>query len=1202
MSSTMNKQDKESAPKNDVDIKVRPTLFIAIGGTGMEICMRLRRRILNHSWGKNKHRIQSLAEFPIASFINFDLDSGSNIDSGKSQTSDLQYDLIKYAESEKIVGDFKMEVYTASEDALARYPHIEKWMPLTPRKIKELNIDPGKGAGQIRAVSRLYFFDKFIKIKSQIADKLASLEANLNNEDYLKKLEIETEEHRARIVVIGSMAGGTGSGSFLDMGYLAKKLGEEKFHKADVELCFLSPSGFRSANQVRTEANGYAALMELETLLANNSSGAYLEKWEPAGLKGSIPPSPYDDVYILETGNITGQNTLDVKDVYQMAADSYFADFMSESFPNRKRSVAVNQNQHKIKPYAPPLNVKKYGDAKLSYRQSYSSFGLATMSNGVVAAEDIEQYRLAANLLKVYFGVGAEYENANSVDDRTLEDFLKGKIELSTAVITPPDQIKDRKLTDIGSFAIVNQLMMLPGSNKKVLDTIDQQCSERIDVVTNSFARKDWKSELKIVQRSLEQSTIADIDTKSITNEEKLSTKQMDLLATYKAIIEKQLFDYMDNAELGGLDYVLSFIKAIKQKIDNDTTGYSSRLKKNAKSLSEWKSELQKEIEKTYQFLDQVSGNALFGDNQKKAEAKIEHIKSDIAEYLKCHIQTVASNAAADLLDKLSDWLGVETPAELGKNEPPQWSGLAGRFQKGKSTVRKMTERMQKQISIYENDKKNNHAMHINIDAEPITFRMPDKNELRKWAEEAFSLIGKTKEVFISLEDESKHYKIINFVLSKAMSKVPEICESKTLIETLNGLDPAKRQDYFVKLFKCAFPWIRARDLNDEKNYKLFLGVKDASEFEKLFGKQIKVASSVNGLNLKCEIVETGIEGQAFCYCEISGFPLTKLTDLQNWRISYTKEIQSENPIPIHTHKDAEMFKHPLEASDAELEELAKDFQLFAKAVMLGVLLPRNDIYGFYIRRGNFNSIGSEQLIRRDGIFDRYEENILSQCNAIESEGGDEFKAAFYALCCYYTDYVYHTKFYLDDNKVRQPIKGLSTHVLETMASSIFSKSYSEEKKNHIIKILHDVNNINKWSKEIPNTEHHVDKSEVNEFSPDELDDMPFPAYVKRSFSENWKYEVSKLLNINEVHSASVGAVPPPAPGAGRLILVAIGGKQSGPYPEETIRAMVKNGELDPGKTHVWWEGCLDGWQLLNTCPQYLPSMQSAPPPPPPIS
>jgi hypothetical protein len=1202
MSSTMNRQDEGTEQEKKQEIKVRPTLFIAVGGTGMEISMRLRRRILNHSWGANKTRIQSLAEFPIASFINFDLDSGSNIDSGKSQTNDLQYELVKFAEGEKIVEAFNLETYTGSEDALARYPHIEKWMPLTPRKIRELNIDPGKGAGQIRAISRLYFFDKFTKIKSQIANKLLSLKAGLSNEGVLKKLGIDTDTKAVRVVVIGSMAGGTGSGSFLDMGYLAKKLGDENFSKCNVELFFLSPSGFKSANQERTEANGYAALMELETLLANNSSGTYLEKWEPAGLKGSIPSVPYDDVYILENGNIAGQNTLDVKDVYQMAADSFFADFMSESFPNRKRSVFVNKNQHKIRPYAPPLNTKKYGEAKLTYRQSYSSFGLSTMSNGVESAEDIEQYKLASNLLKVYFGVGAEYENANSVDDRTLEDFLKGKIDLAAAVVTPPDQLKDRKLSDIGSFILVNQLMVLPGSNKKVLDTIDQQCREQIDDVINKFNRKDWKQQLKLVQRTLEQSTIADIDTKSTTNEEKLSTRQMDLLATYKTNIENQLFDYMDNAELGGLEYVLSFIKALKQKIDNDTTGYSSRLKRNAGLLGEWKSELQSEIEKTYQFLDQVSGNAIFGDNQKKAEAKIEHIKSDIAEYLKCHIQIVASNSAAELLSKLSEWLGVETPAQLGKNEPPQWSGLAGRFQKGKSSVKKMIEEMQKQINIYEADKKNNHAMSINIDAGSITFRTPDKKDLRKWAEEAFSERGKTKEVFISLEDDSNHYKLINFVLSKVKSKLPSLCESKTLIETLNGLDSAKRQDLFVRLFKCAFPWIQARDLNDEKNYSLFLGVNNSAEFKKSFGKEIAVASSVNGLNLTCEIVETGIEGLAMCYCEISGFPLTKLTDLTNWRVSYTKELQGENPIPIHTHKDSEMFKHPLAASDAELEELAKDFHMFIKGVMLGVIQPRNDIYGFYLRRGNFNNIGTEQLIRRDGIFNRYEESIISQCNAIQDEGGDEYKAAYYALCLYYVDNVYRVKQYLNDNKVTDTIKGLSTHVLESAANSIFSKHESKEKIDNIVNILLDPKNIDKWSKEIPNTAHHIDKTEVHEFSPEDLENNPFNVYTKRSFSENWKFEVSKLLNINEAHSASVGAGPPPAPGAGRLILVAIGGKQSGPYPEDTIRAMVKNGELDPGKTHVWWEGCLDGWQLLNTCHQYLPSMQSAPPPPPPIS
>lgn len=31
--------------------RLRPTLFIALGGTGKEIALRLRRRILLHDWG-----------------------------------------------------------------------------------------------------------------------------------------------------------------------------------------------------------------------------------------------------------------------------------------------------------------------------------------------------------------------------------------------------------------------------------------------------------------------------------------------------------------------------------------------------------------------------------------------------------------------------------------------------------------------------------------------------------------------------------------------------------------------------------------------------------------------------------------------------------------------------------------------------------------------------------------------------------------------------------------------------------------------------------------------------------------------------------------------------------------------------------------------------------------------------------------------
>ena len=54
--------------KDEKLVKLRPTLFVAIGGTGMEVLMRLRRRTLNALWGSGV-RVESLADFPVAQFV-----------------------------------------------------------------------------------------------------------------------------------------------------------------------------------------------------------------------------------------------------------------------------------------------------------------------------------------------------------------------------------------------------------------------------------------------------------------------------------------------------------------------------------------------------------------------------------------------------------------------------------------------------------------------------------------------------------------------------------------------------------------------------------------------------------------------------------------------------------------------------------------------------------------------------------------------------------------------------------------------------------------------------------------------------------------------------------------------------------------------------------------------------------------------------
>ena len=160
MSDTLNQTT--AAPgerKQDKIIDLRPTLFIGVGGTGMQVLMRVRRRILNTLWGNpgQRQRVDKLDEFPVAQFIQFDLDSGAVVESGESQAQDLQFDLLKFTDDEKIVGSFDADKYGRDDDSLERYPHIMEWLPLTPQKIRDLNFDMQAGAGQVRAVSRLYF-------------------------------------------------------------------------------------------------------------------------------------------------------------------------------------------------------------------------------------------------------------------------------------------------------------------------------------------------------------------------------------------------------------------------------------------------------------------------------------------------------------------------------------------------------------------------------------------------------------------------------------------------------------------------------------------------------------------------------------------------------------------------------------------------------------------------------------------------------------------------------------------------------------------------------------------------------------------------------------------------------------------------------------------------------------------------------------
>src|SRR5690606_17110360 len=149
----------------------------------------------------------------------------------------------------------------------------------------------------------------YSKIRDKIRVKLKTLKSGLSHEQQLNHLGLKMERSKFRIVVVGSVAGGTGSGCFLDIGWLARWLADTEVGSADVDLMLFMPTGYNQAGKDRTEANGYAALMELESAMRGNR--AFVGRWDPHD-RPTLDREPYKEVFLIDSGNLAQQHTKDL--------------------------------------------------------------------------------------------------------------------------------------------------------------------------------------------------------------------------------------------------------------------------------------------------------------------------------------------------------------------------------------------------------------------------------------------------------------------------------------------------------------------------------------------------------------------------------------------------------------------------------------------------------------------------------------------------------------------------------------------------------------------------------------------------------------------------------------------------------------------------------------------------------------------------
>jgi hypothetical protein len=964
--------------------KLRPTLFVALGGTGKEIALRLRRRILQNEWGSpgNSRRLRDIGEFPIASFIYFDTDTTEAIETDRAQRSDPLARAVAFKDAERLQHGVDVMRYMRELDS---YPHIRSWLP--DGDLASINTE--KGAGQVRSISRLLFFDQFARFQHMVREQGNAVLNNIGRQQQLADLGLDIE-HELRVVVIASSAGGTGSGSFIDAGLAIRSMSDPK--PAQVDLILLLPGGFRGAGLQRVNANSFAALMELEHVMRPGSSPAYVDRWNSDGAR---PTNllPYNEAYLIDTTNVSRDQTSDINHLYDMVADVLFEDFGNSEFSSRKRSISVNTGQYKLVNYLPPMP-DRFGQQSLSYSCAYSSFGQATIVTKGLAALEAASVTASKRMIQSFFNVALQGSGRLPTPDER-QAFVEANFFLGTTTF-------EERLQGIEDDATINEPSLIGELLKQDTgDTVETRLADQIhrryqDEILGSADIRNWPTQaLRVFEDSRDDVVgrmdhAAEYGPSGITVKANRQRLVRFLRSDDEGAVRALLFRFLDNRARGGLDYTIKLVAEAKLRLDKE----AQRIE-GIQRQYEGRAELvRNRFNRSYENLKEAGKNRLLlGPDRKAAEKFLEHLREETTYYVKLRLRAVACAEAVEFVADVSRDLGTQRGLDADGRE--LWDGAIAELVQGRQQVEHVIKLLDDEVALL-NDAvgRQNSGTYIvlpDADTEADSLLALSQPDIDAWASEVFNGEGGSRALFPKLEDPVQLAGLLGKLRGFARQQLtPRADRLRSVREILAGLEPDQRRDILRGAMRRAMPWVNAKfdrlgdglPMNDR--YKLYVAVEDSRAFGQALRDEIRQSIPASLGFQSCEVVSSGLRDRLVIYCELSGFPLDTLVPLgDTWRRDYKAERRG--PLPLHNHKSAVRFANPVVPTGNEIEETRRLMGIFIRAVCFGVL-KRNAgpeaPYKLDLGRNDWEDVGSERDIRADGLL---ESHRLAVAGALDS-------------------------------------------------------------------------------------------------------------------------------------------------------------------------------------------------------------------------
>lgn len=219
----------------------RPTIVIGIGGTAARIFGRLRRRMYD--------RFGDLRLLPAFRTLLIDTDVKAF-----DEATDAEKGLSLEVADTYAMPLRKPEEYRADSGKLLQWLS-RRWLYNIPRSLETEGLRP---------LGRLALVDHGAKLRELLRGHLARIAEPQASEEFAERTGWKCRDPRPRVVLLSSIAGGTGGGCAIDVLYLLRALIHD-LHLSEDGLCsvFTYSTGLRSEFKELAAANARAFLTEL---------------------------------------------------------------------------------------------------------------------------------------------------------------------------------------------------------------------------------------------------------------------------------------------------------------------------------------------------------------------------------------------------------------------------------------------------------------------------------------------------------------------------------------------------------------------------------------------------------------------------------------------------------------------------------------------------------------------------------------------------------------------------------------------------------------------------------------------------------------------------------------------------------------------------------------------------------------------------